>query len=73
MRASVLKHILRSIHRMMQASGTSEGLRTLIDSSLLSSVKKVIERRSLFGPSVLALGKSSVCYTDPVLNLGLKQ
>ncbi|KAH7927155.1 hypothetical protein BV22DRAFT_1193856 [Leucogyrophana mollusca] len=54
-RAAVLKHTLRSMHRMMQASGTSEGLRGLIDSSLLQSIKKVIEYRGLFGPSILPL------------------
>ncbi|KAI6157744.1 hypothetical protein BKA82DRAFT_130841 [Pisolithus tinctorius] len=54
-RAAVLKHALRSIHRMMQSSGTSEGLRGLIDSSLLQSVKKIMEYRGLFGPSVLPL------------------
>ncbi|KIJ61312.1 hypothetical protein HYDPIDRAFT_31398 [Hydnomerulius pinastri MD-312] len=54
-RAAVLKHTLRSIHRMMQSSGTSEGLRGLIDSTLLGSVKKIMEYRGLFGPSVLPL------------------
>ncbi|KAI6046227.1 hypothetical protein EDC04DRAFT_2888377 [Pisolithus marmoratus] len=54
-RAAVLKHALRSIHRMMQSSGTAEGLRGLIDSSLLQSVKKIMEFRGLFGPSVLPL------------------
>jgi E3 ubiquitin-protein ligase HUWE1 len=55
-RASVLKHSLRSMHRMMQSSGTSEGLRGLIDSSLLPSIKKIIENRALFGPSILSIG-----------------
>ncbi|KIK27762.1 hypothetical protein PISMIDRAFT_674672 [Pisolithus microcarpus 441] len=54
-RAAVLKHALRSIHRMMQSSGTAEGLRGLIDSSLLQSVKKIMVNRGLFGPSVLPL------------------
>ncbi|KAF9227402.1 hypothetical protein BS17DRAFT_727628 [Gyrodon lividus] len=54
-RAAVLKHTLRSIHRMMQSSGTSEGLRGLIDSSLVQSIKKIMEYRGLFGPSVLPL------------------
>ncbi|CDO77710.1 hypothetical protein BN946_scf184969.g61 [Trametes cinnabarina] len=54
-RTAVLKHTLRSMHRMMQSSGTSEGLRGLLDSSLLKSVKKVMENRAVFGPSVLAL------------------
>lgn len=55
-RAAILKHTLRSMHRMMQSSGTSEGLRGLIDSTLLQSIKKIIEYRGLFGPSVLPLG-----------------
>ena len=42
-RTAVLKHTLRSIHRMMQSSGTSEGLRGLLDSSLLKSVKKIMQ------------------------------
>ncbi|KAF8135467.1 hypothetical protein EV363DRAFT_1395968 [Boletus edulis] len=54
-RAAILKHTLRSVHRMMQSSGTSEGLRGLIDSTLLQSIKKIIEYRGLFGPSVLPL------------------
>ncbi|KAI0326605.1 DUF913-domain-containing protein [Cubamyces sp. BRFM 1775] len=43
------------MHRMMQPSGTSEGLRGLLDSTLLKSVKKVMQNRAIFGPSVLAL------------------
>jgi E3 ubiquitin-protein ligase HUWE1 len=52
---SVLKSILRAIHRLMTTSGTTEGLRNLIDTSLLSSVKKVMENRFIFGPQVFAL------------------
>ncbi|KAL1945966.1 hypothetical protein VTO73DRAFT_1968 [Trametes versicolor] len=54
-RTAVLKHTMRSMHRMMQSSGTSEGLRGLLDSSLLKSVKKVLQNRAIFGPSVLGL------------------
>ncbi|KAK7053298.1 E3 ubiquitin-protein ligase tom1 [Paramarasmius palmivorus] len=54
-RAAVLKHTLRSMHRMMQSSGTAEGLRGLIDTSILKSIKKIIEYRGLFGPSVLPI------------------
>ncbi|KAF9820248.1 hypothetical protein IEO21_01462 [Rhodonia placenta] len=54
-RTAVLKHTLRSIHRMMQSSGTAEGLRGLLDSSLLKSVKKIMENRSVFGPSILPI------------------
>lgn len=59
-RAAILKHTLRSIHRMMQSTGTSEGLRGLIDSTLLQSIKKIIKYRGLFGPSVLPLGVSNL-------------
>jgi hypothetical protein len=55
-RSAVLKHILRSMHRMMQSSGTAEGLRGLIDLSLLKSIKKIIQHRGVFGPNVLPLG-----------------
>lgn len=44
---------------MMQSSGTAEGLRGLLDSSLLKSVKKIMQHRSTFGPSALALGTFS--------------
>ena len=56
-RTAVLKHTLRSVHRMMQSSGTAEGLRGLLDSSLLKSVKRIMQHRAVFGPSALALGK----------------
>ncbi|KAI1785481.1 hypothetical protein LXA43DRAFT_1115856 [Ganoderma leucocontextum] len=54
-RTAVLKHTLRSVHRMMQSSGTTEGLRGLLDSSLPKSVKKIMQHRASFGPSPLAL------------------
>ncbi|KAK2463266.1 hypothetical protein APHAL10511_004921 [Amanita phalloides] len=54
-RSAVLKHVLRSMHRMMQSSGSTEGLRGLIDTSLLKSIKSIIDHRDLFGPSVLPL------------------
>ncbi|KAJ6586954.1 hypothetical protein DFH09DRAFT_1359428 [Mycena vulgaris] len=54
-RAAVLKHVLRSMHRMMQSSGTAEGLRGLIDMSILQSIKKIIKYRGLFGPTVVPL------------------
>ncbi|KAJ6625623.1 hypothetical protein B0H10DRAFT_1782772 [Mycena sp. CBHHK59/15] len=54
-RAAILKHVLRSMHRMMQSSGTAEGLRGLIDMSILKSIKKIIKYRGLFGPTVLPL------------------
>ena len=59
-RTSVLKHLLRSMVRMMQSSGTTEGMRGLIDSSLLKSVEKIIEYRGIFGPTVLPIGKLNI-------------
>jgi E3 ubiquitin-protein ligase HUWE1 len=56
-RAAVLKHVLRSMHRMMQSSSTAEGLRGLIDTSILMSIMKIIDYRGLFGSSVLPIGK----------------
>jgi len=56
-RAGILKHMLRTLHRMMQTSGTSEGLRGLIDTTLIQSIKKIIENRKLFGASVLPIGE----------------
>lgn len=40
---------------MMQASGTSEALRTLIDSSLPRSIKAIISNRGLFGPAIFSI------------------
>ncbi|EJD34111.1 hypothetical protein AURDEDRAFT_109329 [Auricularia subglabra TFB-10046 SS5] len=54
-RTNVLKHLLRSVHRMMQSPGTTEGLRGLIDSSLPKTIKKIFQNKALFGPVVLPL------------------
>ncbi|KAJ3553706.1 hypothetical protein NM688_g3471 [Phlebia brevispora] len=54
-RSAALKHTLRSMHRMMQSSGTSEGLRGLLDSTLLKSAKKIMDNGDVFGPSILAI------------------
>ena len=59
-RAGALKHLLRSMHRLMQSSGTTEGMRGLIDSSLLKSVEKIIKYRGIFGPNVLPIGKCAL-------------
>ena len=56
-RVAVLKHILRSMHRMMQSPGTAEGLRGLIDMSLLSSIKKIVQYRGLFGATIFPLSQ----------------
>lgn len=46
------------MHRMMQSSGTAEGLRGLIDMTLVRSIKKIVQYRGLFGPNILPLGDS---------------
>jgi E3 ubiquitin-protein ligase HUWE1 len=56
-RYSALKALLRSISRMMQTTGTADGLRNLIDSSLPKSVKKIIEYRKVFGATVFSHGQ----------------
>lgn len=66
-RAAILKHVLRSMHRMMQSSGTAEGLRGLIDMSILQSIKKIIKYRGLFGPTVVPLGAFVVIYPENCL------
>lgn len=55
---------------MMQSSGSTEGLRGLIDTSLLKSIKKIIEHRNLFGPSVLPLGEHLITSRQNVSELG---
>jgi hypothetical protein len=67
-RAAILKHVLRSMHRMMQSSGTAEGLRGLIDMSILQSIKKIIKYRGLFGPTVVPLGMSLSLQSDKCVN-----
>ena len=53
--ANLLKGLLRALQRLMQTAGTTEGLRNLIDSSLLKSVKAIIQNRFIFGSQVLGL------------------
>ena len=55
-----LKALLRSLHRLMQTGGGSEGLRNLADSELPKSLKRVFESSSRFGPRVYALGTHCV-------------
>jgi hypothetical protein len=57
-----LKQLFRSIARMMQTAGVTDGLRNLIDSSLTMSVKLVMEHQKIFGPQIFALG---MCFNDP--------
>lgn len=54
-RSSLLRNLFKSISHMMGSTGTADGLRGLIDSSLLESVQTIISRRRLFGPQIVAL------------------
>ncbi|GAA5823738.1 hypothetical protein JCM11251_003273 [Rhodosporidiobolus azoricus] len=51
----LLKNILRATQRLMTTSGTTEGLRNLIDTSLLSSAMTVMQNRTVFGPQIFSL------------------
>lgn len=55
---TILKALLRALQRLMQTAGTTEGLRNLVDTSLLGSVKLIIQNRAMFGSQVFALGTS---------------
>jgi len=48
------------MHKIMQNSGTAEGMRGLIDFSLLKSAEKVIIFRCTFGPAILSIGKFNI-------------
>ncbi|KAJ9092936.1 hypothetical protein QFC21_006648 [Naganishia friedmannii] len=54
-RTTPLKLMLRSIHRLMQASGTVDALRSLIDSELPKSLLKIFNNVDKMGSSVFAL------------------
>ncbi|UTT88591.1 hypothetical protein NDA17_001733 [Ustilago hordei] len=54
-RASLLRAMFKSITQMMSSTGTGDGLRNLINTSLPTSLKRIIEHRSIFGPQVFAL------------------
>jgi E3 ubiquitin-protein ligase HUWE1 len=47
--------MLRFLLRMMESSGTTDGLRNLIDSSLPQSLKIIMESPKLFGNSIFAI------------------
>ncbi|UZJ54305.1 hypothetical protein CBS101457_003625 [Exobasidium rhododendri] len=57
-RAHLLRGFLQSISHMMVSTGTADGLRNLIDTSLLASIKKIMENRRIIGPQNLALAIS---------------
>ena len=53
--ASLLRNLFKSIAHMMTSTGTADGLRNLIDTSLLASLRKIMDLREIFGPQILAL------------------
>ncbi|BFZ57287.1 E3 ubiquitin-protein ligase tom1 [Savitreella phatthalungensis] len=53
-RFSLLKTMLKFLIHMMQGAGTTDGLRNLIETSLLSSLKLIFEHSDIFGSSVFA-------------------
>lgn len=54
---SALKAMLKFLLRMMESSGTADGLRNLIESSIPQSLLQIISNPKVFGSSVLPLGK----------------
>lgn len=52
-----IKSTLRSIQRLMQATGGAEGMRNLVDSDLPKLLKQVFDNAPRFGPRVFALGE----------------
>lgn len=53
-RSMLLRNMLKLIVHLMSTPGTSEGLRNLIDTSLVDSLKRIMEHRTAFGPQTLA-------------------
>ncbi|CAO3635514.1 unnamed protein product [Mucor hiemalis] len=54
-RLSIVKAMLKFLLRMMESSGTADGLRNLIDSTLPQSLKMIMENPKLFGNSIFAI------------------
>ncbi|CDS01035.1 hypothetical protein, partial [Sporisorium scitamineum] len=57
-RAALLRSMFKSINQMMSSTGTGDGLRNLINTTLPNSLKRIILNRSIFGPQILALAIS---------------
>ncbi|PWN22154.1 DUF913-domain-containing protein [Microstroma glucosiphilum] len=74
-RASLLRSLLKTLSHMMTSSGNADGLRGLIDSSLLDSIKVIMGEREIFGPQILALAinlVSAFIHNEPT-SLGIIQ
>jgi hypothetical protein len=55
-----IRSTLRSIQRMMQMSGSAEGMRNLVDSDLPKMLKQIFIDAPRFGPRVFSLGECSM-------------
>lgn len=55
-RTALLKAMFKFVIHMMQSPGTQEGLRNLIDTSLPSTLKVIMENPNALGTSVYAHG-----------------
>ena len=53
-----IRSTLRSIQRMMQMSGSADGMRNLVDSDLPKLLKQIFVDAPRFGPRVFSLGES---------------
>jgi E3 ubiquitin-protein ligase HUWE1 len=56
-RTALLKAMFKFVLHMMQNPGSQEGLRNLIDTTLPSTLKDIMERPDIVGPAVFAHGK----------------
>lgn len=61
-RLSIVKAMVKFLLRMMESSGTADGLRNLIDSTLPQSLKAIMENPKRFGNSIFAI-TINVCTT----------
>lgn len=53
--ATLLKSLFRCIQRLMSAGTNAEGVRTLIDSSIVEAIRSIMYHQGIFGPQNYAL------------------
>lgn len=66
----VLRQLLKLFQHLMTTPGTGEGLRNLIDTSLVASLRTIMEHRACFGVPVLALAitiMATFVHNEPTL------
>jgi hypothetical protein len=59
--ASFLKAVLRAVTRLMSNNQGADALRNLIDTSLPTTVHRILLNRNRFGPQIYALGALFPC------------